>query len=366
MEKKMKVYFYGAGQLGREALERSQNYEMRDMQIAGFLDGNKTGDYCGYPVLPLSELSESDSIVIITVERSYNVRDIYFKLHKKGIRNIYWFQRGEKFFPNNDFLQNECQSCAGWGDLILPQAEIHVCDFCNLNCKGCAHFSPLFERKMPDFNVRIKDIEVLKERFSHIIKFYLMGGEPFLNPQIKEYVIAARRILPDTQIQIVTNGLLLLKINDDVFNVIRDNDIIVSVSVYRPTQVIWDRIVQRLENIRVRYIMRPFEEKQTFVKPLSTNPNSIYPHRCISDGCLNIYDGKISRCPTLMYIDKFNEKFGTSLPDKGILDLATSGANEILQMLEKRVPLCQYCVDNPIDWESCGKNIEITDFAVTV
>lgn len=359
----MNIYFYGAGKCGKEAIEKFHKYKS-DMRVAGFLDSNKTGMYCGYAIVSQTELNSND-IVIISVDRSYVVRDIYLQLRMKDIDNIYWFQSGRrKSYGRENFLDEECVDCRQWGKWILPQVEMHICDYCNLNCKGCAHFSPLFERKMPDLEKRIQDIKLLRQKFSHIIKFYLLGGEPFLNPEIKEYVVEVRRLLPDTVIQIVTNGLLLLSVADDVLDEIRKNDIIISISVYLPTHKILKQIVQRLEERNVRYITRPYDDKQKFTKPLSAKQNSRYPHKCISEGCLNVFEGRISRCPTLMYIYKFNEIFDEHFPNEGILDLQSASAEDILKMTEEKVPLCRHCVDNIIDWECCSNEVDFDDFAV--
>ena len=99
--------------------------------------------------------------------------------------------------------------------------------------------------------------------------------------------------------------------------------------------------------------------------PLSIELKNQYRRRCLSDGCLTIWNGKIARCPTLMYIGAFNKYFNVKLPDEGILTLDTgmSGA-EILEHMKKAVPLCAHCIDNMVEWGVCGKNPSIKDFAV--
>ena len=48
-------------------------------------------------------------------------------------------------YDNAGFLGKECLNLSGWGDVVMPHIELHISDKCNLNCKGCTHFSPLFE-----------------------------------------------------------------------------------------------------------------------------------------------------------------------------------------------------------------------------
>lgn len=110
-------------------------------------------------------------------------------------------------------------------------------------------------------------------------------------------------------------------------------------------------------------MIRPFDSKMVFNKPLSLSDNSRYERKCISNGCVNIWNGMISRCPTLMYINRFNQVFGTELPDDGIYDLRELNGEQILEIIEKTVPLCRYCVSNDIEWGSCGSLPELKDFA---
>ena len=66
-----------------------------------------------------------------------------------------------------------------------------------------------------------------------------------------------------------------------------------------------------------------------------------------------------------MFIDEFNSRFGTNLPNEGIMELETCpSGNELLEELEKSVPLCAHCVKNEIEWGMCKGNAKLSDFAV--
>jgi len=362
MEIDMKIVFYGAGKWGKKALELLQSDEKAARSFIGYADSNKTGLYCGYPILTIEQLPE-DTVIVITIAKSSFAVDIYYLLRKYGFYDLYCFVNREKKSLVHNFLEDNCISCKTWGDCVLGQVEMHVVDFCNLNCKGCTHFSPIFKKIIPDTVSRINDIKVLNGKFSYIFNFFLLGGEPLLNPDIIAYLDSARKILPHTNITIVTNGLLLPSLKEEVFEHVRSNDIVLSISEYEPTHRMLPRIIEKLEQESVFYEIR--QHKETFSKPLSLTAHSKYPHRCISDGCVNILDGKIARCPTLMYIDEFNQKFGMNLPNEGILELknAPSGRN-LLDYLKQEVPLCRHCIAYDTTWERCGMNPQVEDFAV--
>lgn len=203
----------------------------------------------------------------------------------------------------------------------------------------CPLFSDI-QKELPDRESRINDIRKLKDKFSHIIKFFLMGGEPFLNPDIISYIEETRKILPDTMIQIVTNGLLIPKLSQEVWKAIYENRIVISISEYEPTHSMINRIKDILEEHDVAYILRPYESKTKFIKPLSLIPDSKYEKECISNGCINIWNGQIARCPNLMYINRFNEAFQTALPNQGIYELDSLDGREIIRLMKEAVPLC--------------------------
>ena len=66
-----------------------------------------------------------------------------------------------------------------------------------------------------------------------------------------------------------------------------------------------------------------------------------------------------------MYIDKFNEYFGTNLPNDGILKLCQyKDGKELLDELKKEVPLCKHCIKCDMKWDKCTGDKKLSDFAV--
>ncbi len=358
----MKIVFYGAGKWGKKALELLQSDEKAAQSFLGYADSKKTGLYCGYPIFTIEKLPK-DTVIVITIANPSSAADIYNLLREHGFSDIYSFTNREKKGLVHDFLKDKCVSCKTWGDCVLGHGEMHVVDFCNLNCKGCTHFSPIFKKIIPDTASRINDIKILSEKFSYICNFFLLGGEPLLSPDIIAYLDSARKILPRTNITIVTNGLLIPSLKEEVFEHVRSNNIALSISEYEPTRKMLPRIIEKLEQESVFYEI--WQHKETFAKPLSLTAHSKYPNRCISDGCVDIWNGKIARCPTLMYIDEFNQRFGTNLPNEGILKLKDAPNGKVLlDYLKKEVPLCRHCIAYDTAWERCGINPQVEDFAV--
>lgn len=360
----MKMFIYGAGNIGKQVVEILEKYYPHQLEnVKGFIDKNKTIPVKEIPIVPIENV-KPDARIVIAIQSRDTAIDVFLELQKRGYSNIWWFtERWQKY--GLDFLREMCVSCKGWKKPILPQVEMHIMDSCNLNCRGCAHFSPIFENNIPDFSSRIADVEAFARKFGHIFRFAILGGEPFMNKEISRYAEKIREILPDSTIEIITNGILIPNVPDETFEVIRKNDICISISEYAPTHKIIDGIVKRLEKFGILYDIRGYSGKRKFNIPLSLIKDSKYEKRCISNGCVTIWNGKMARCPTLMYIDQFNQKFDQNLPNDGVmmLDEELTGEELILRFSEK-VPLCDYCVWNEIDWDVCGRPVKLDDFAV--
>lgn len=354
----MKIYIYGAGKRGGYFLALLKNCYSEEISVEGFIDRTATGVIENYPIYRLSELQDKTVRIVIAVAAFRMAKEIHHTLQMAGFHDVWWFCGRHYRKEYRNLFSEQCVSCQEWGEDTLPQIEMHAMDWCNLNCVGCAHFSPIFEKKVPDTQSRLDDVKRLREKIPHIVHFYILGGEPFLNPDLCSY-LEIKNIYPHTRLTIVTNGLLLLKTPAGVFERLRDESVCISISKYKPTDGCMDKIQQILDRYNLIYTIR--ENKGKFNIPLSFEKGEKY---CISNGCINLWNGKIARCPTLMYITEFNRYFNTSFPAEGILSLEGSiSGKELVDFLKKDVPLCSYCGHHEVDWDVCGKNITVDQFA---
>ena len=88
--------------------------------------------------------------------------------------------------------------------LYLPRIEIHIAEHCNLNCKGCTHFSTIADAEflpVTEFENEIKRISELTNKIGLI---NILGGEPLLNPDCTKYLKIARKYFPETEINLVS------------------------------------------------------------------------------------------------------------------------------------------------------------------
>jgi hypothetical protein len=97
--------------------------------------------------------------------------------------------------------------------------EINVVEHCNLSCRSCSHLSPLMPRRIVSPEQVAEDLARLGSAY-HARWVRLVGGEPLLHPQLLDVIEAARQSRIADRISVVTNGVLLTKMDDDFWRAV--------------------------------------------------------------------------------------------------------------------------------------------------
>ncbi|MCR4591445.1 MAG: radical SAM protein [Lachnospiraceae bacterium] len=358
------IAFWGSKNTGRFLLKSCPE----DINVKFFLIDN--GEENGgdqkegkVPVISLSGLKERwdkkeiDAVYIYTYTR-YSLSGIIKKLHDAGIRHIGVFRHrvgiGQRLDWNDVVFTDEL------GKPFLPYLQINLVDGCNLNCKGCAHFANLFDTtEITDISEFKKDLSYLSRRI-HLFELRMMGGEPLLNKDLPDYINAAREILPETDLRLVTNGILLLKQPKELFECIKKNNVTLDISGYKPILPYQDKITALLKEYDIPYVMTLNIGK--FYKTMNISGNSDEKKAyevCAQSFCTHLRGGKLYVCPMealfYRYIEYFNiqdfpldtAKFGIDIYDDN-LDFSS-----LFDRISESVPLCRYCSeggDELFDW----------------
>jgi hypothetical protein len=247
---------------------------------------------------------------------------------------------------------------------LTPRSEfrfdVHLTDHCNLNCKGCLHFSPLSTEKYLDIQTFEQDCKKLSElTHGRISDMCLLGGEPLLHPGIESFLPTARHYFPSGRIYVLTNGLLLPKMPDTFYQTCKNYGIEISVSYY-PVNIDIDKI----KDITNRWNI-PLEIKDEYREGTSTwlhqpldlagRQDAAKSHTtcAMANFCIQLVDGKIYQCETVAYIHYFNRYFGKNIVvgDNDFINIHDiKDINEILQFLCKATPFCRYCKTNQIEY----------------
>ena len=209
--------------------------------------------------------------------------------------------------------------------------ETHINDECNLKCKGCSHFSSIakpMHKDLGDFEREFKRLAEIEE----VQTVRILGGEPLLNPDYMEYLRIARKYFPESEICLVTNGILGDRLNRDE---LKNLGINVTISDYH-IPVPEYKYDTRHEKGKMYHIALDPEGKQ--------NEEESFKKCDISSHGWSFYqDGKLYPCCVAGCIHIFWEHFNIKPWVKTGIDVFTHSAEEIEEYLSNPCELCRYC-----------------------
>jgi MoaA/NifB/PqqE/SkfB family radical SAM enzyme len=271
------------------------------------------------------------------------IKDIIIKM----IPETSWFYKSIYLFMQKMLSNKKLKPKA------LLAFDIHLADHCNLNCKGCEHFSSIADEWYLDITGFERDCIKLNELTDgHIERLSLLGGEPLLHPKLIEILNISRKYFNEGLINVLTNGILLLKQPKEFWETCRKNNIEVFITKY-PIKLDFTQI----EKLSDLYGVKLVYEGQTSVsiktlrlKPLDLNgmQNIKYnfTHCYMPNKCVQLYEGKMYTCAIIPYVKYFNKYFGQTLKvaEEDYIDIHhVENINQIFEFLCRPIPFCRYC-----------------------
>ncbi len=244
--------------------------------------------------------------------------------------------------------------------------EFEVTHHCNLNCKGCSHFSPLSEKSFGDFDQFSKDLERIHSMVDHVGQIRLMGGEPLLNEDLWKFVEKTREIYKYDDIAVVSNGIKLIGISDKLKDTMRRCNAHFSVTLYPPVREFSKNMLEQLksENISCG------EAKSADVFGVRLNPDGNSDKEAVEfmcgDSILPLFEaGRISKCSISHKIPVYEKHFGMEhyphcsidIYDK---DLTPAG---LFGFITEPVEMCAYCGQvREFTWDKAGSDPKPEDW----
>ncbi|MDR0764691.1 MAG: hypothetical protein LBE65_03765 [Synergistaceae bacterium] len=234
----------------------------------------------------------------------------------------------------------------------LLKFEMHLADHCNLNCKGCNHFSPLVvKEKFLDAGIFKKDCERIAGLSGGLLEgIRFMGGELLLHKNVVDILNTGRKYFPKATLDIVTNGILLPKQPKEFWETCGKNGIHIHISKY-PIKINNDEIdgLARQYNVKILRLSAntglQWHEMKLDVKG-GQNMEENFRLCPQANNCINLYEGKLYTCPTIAYIQYLNEYHGENfvVTEEDYIDIYKARSmDEILDFLCKPVQFCRYC-----------------------
>ena len=257
--------------------------------------------------------------------------------------------------------KNDKSKYSFWKDIMREGyvVEIHVVDHCNLNCQGCNHFSPLAKERFLSIEHFTSQLQQLKKVLPNLRRLTLIGGEPFLHPQLLDFCKIAKGIFPKAQIQILTNGIILNKQPVSVVDEYLSLGVGLSISGYPGVDISSIREKTKdypemcWENFNSRMVFT-----HTTVDVHGQQPSFAERKFCgfHSLPLLSMEDYKIYICPFAAHIDLFNQSGYEQVPisKKDYIDIRDDNVNieTLINFCETDKDICKYCRSNDNHAES--------------
>lgn len=243
--------------------------------------------------------------------------------------------------------------------------EVNVADHCNLNCQSCNHFSPLAKETFLEVGRLEKDLQRMNllygKNIGHVM---LLGGEPLLHPRISTILKVSRDCLPDAFINLVTNGILLSKMDEKFWNLMRDLRISLSVTVY-PIGFDYEKYETKAHRYGIKHNFdhsslkgRKEAVKTTYIMPIKDNPTfspyQMYAKCAHANFCVVLREGRLYNCSFAANVHHYNYYFHKNIPanEEVSIDIHNNEVNEIDEFLKFPNKMCAHC-------DICGYKYDI-------
>jgi MoaA/NifB/PqqE/SkfB family radical SAM enzyme len=230
--------------------------------------------------------------------------------------------------------------------------EINIAKHCNLNCKGCDHFSPVAKEEFYNLDILKKDLQRLSHIFAKKVDgIYLLCGEPLLCPDITKYMKIVRGNFPEAEIFILTNGILLTTMKLEFWSACKLYGIGIMPTRY-PIKVDYERLrlLAEAHGVRFEYFGSSESGRTLWHFPLDLegkqNPADSFANCRNANSCITLEKGKLYTCSIAANIEIFNNYFNQKLElaeSDGVDIYQLNTAKEVMEALAKPMSFCRYC-----------------------
>lgn len=369
-EEQNKIIIFGCSALGAEIFKTLDFFKFsNDIYFFDNAKQHQGTIFCSKEVLSVKKLEEQleDSLFILASKRFYEQMEA--QLIDMGVSK-------EKILIPQEIDQVKLKKAEEIIEKRIPKKNLEfvvdLAEHCNLNCQNCDHFSPLAEEHFTDINIFERDIKRISEIMGDKVSCVdLEGGEPLLNEDVSKYIEIVHKYLPETQVQIFTNGILLEKMSQEFWETCHNHNVTLEITKY-PIKFDYDKVKTLAEanKVNFRYFRGDVVVKTSMHKPLDLegkqdkyrNFNACY---MANGNCPMLKNGKLYGCTLTPNIDTFNKYFGKDIEvtKKDYIDIYDDiSAEDVFEFLCNPTPVCRYCKVNEWtydnEWKTTTRKIE--------
>jgi organic radical activating enzyme len=250
--------------------------------------------------------------------------------------------------------------------LWRPAIEFNLAEHCNLRCTHCDQAAPMLATKFADLESFARDIEVLSTVLqAGELKFG--GGEPLLHPQLVDFLRVAKDVQIANRLILLTNGTLLHKAPDELWDLIDG----MWISIYPGVKhrFDWDWIQQMADEHQI-WVWRketPEFSERLLVEEIRNEElvRMVFQNCSLAhlESCHTIHEGRYYMCSPSVWMEprlalrgitfENRESDGVAIHDNASL------YEDLDNLIRRQEPLeaCRYCLGS---WARSTANVQLT------
>lgn len=250
--------------------------------------------------------------------------------------------------------------------LWRPAVEFNVAEHCNLRCTHCDQASWMLPPKFADLKSFTRDIEALSTVLQ-VGELKLGGGEPLAHPGLLDFFRAAREVDFANRLILLTNGVLLHKAPDELWELVDG----MWISVYPGVRhrFDWDWVQRKADEHHIwvwRKETPEFAERllveevrnEEFVRMVFQNCNLAH-----LESCHTIHEGRYYMCSPSVWTQPRLALRGVAFDNRESDSVAIHDNPDLYEELDSLIrrqePLeaCRYCLGS---WARSTPNVQVT------
>lgn len=251
----------------------------------------------------------------------------------------------------------------------LDRLELHINDHCNLRCAGCSMLAGLVDKEVfCDYELTEKALIKLKKVYNRILRIDIFGGEPLLNPDLHRYCGLIRKLYPDSNIFIVTNGTLLLSMNEDLLYSIKSKYVFFSITYYPLMDDVVNKVLYFCNENNIRYEISKrrseFLKLYDFSGQQNCKENHFLCKRRLS--IIALRENFLSSCYVPFALCYANTKYGIGYTkEDALIDLLANDYSSSGIMKKFLLPLnaCRFCHCDLVPWHQADESLGLLEWS---